>query len=446
MGIIGGFIVPHPPIAVPEIGNGEEKKIQATLDSYNRIAEEIERLQPETIILTSPHSVLYRDYFHVSPGEHAIGDFSGFHAPDIQISVDYDNSFSEYLDTLCNQINFPAGTMGEQDPLLDHGTMVPLYFIKKRYTDFRLVRIGLSGLPLKTHYQFGVILSKTADTLHRKTVFIASGDLAHCQKKDGPYGYRPQGPKYDQQLMQTLKHNTLDDLLDFDETLLEQSMECGHRSFCILAGAMSQKHYHIRVLSHEATFGVGYGFCSIAVNSDKITDENNRSRDAYVALAKKTINTYVTTGGIFHPDQPIMEMEHTQAGAFVSIHEHGLLRGCIGTFLPTKESLTQEIIHNAIAACSQDPRFSPIRPEELDYLDINVDILSPPQPVSSIQELDAKRYGVIVTHGLQRGLLLPDLEGVNTPQEQIAICKQKAGIPQDETNIELERFEVIRHK
>ena len=244
--------------------------------------------------------------------------------------------------------------------------------------------------------------------------------------------------------MQTLANGDLKMLLQFDETLLDRSMECGHRSFCILAGALSAKDYTVEPLTHEATFGVGYGFAICTVKGEKQMD-NKISSDPYVTLARQTIETYVKTGDTYSPVSPLSEIDRQKAGAFVSIHEHGMLRGCIGTFLPTKDTLTEEIIQNAISASTKDPRFSPIREEELTYLEINVDILSEPEPVASIDELDAKKYGVIVAYGQRRGLLLPDLDGVDTPRQQIEICKQKAGIRPSVTDLELWRFEVVRH-
>ena len=134
----------------------------------------------------------------------------------------------------------------------------------------------------------------------------------------------------------------------------------------------------------------------------------------------------------------------TRAGAFVSIHKQGRLRGCIGTIAPTRSSLAEEIIHNAVSAATRDPRFDPIRPEELKWLEISVDVLGEPEPIDSVAELDVKRYGVIVTNGGRRGLLLPDLEGVDTPEQQVEIARRKAGIGPDEAVL-LERFEVVRH-
>lgn len=444
MSIIAGFITPHPPIAVPEIGRGEENKISPTLSSFERIGKEIAAIAPDTIILTSPHSIMYSDYFHISPGTKAHGDFSRFLAGSVSMTAEYDTEFTELLDSRCNRINFPAGLMGERDPALDHGTMVPLYYVNRHYTDYKLVRIGLSGLPLQTHFRLGELISETASQLNRRTVFIASGDLAHCQKEDGPYGYRPEGPLYDQRLMEALEGGDLSSLLRFDDKLLELSMECGHRSFCILAGALSGTSYSTEVLTHEATFGVGYGFAIFKAKGADQMDKPSVSKDPYVELARKTIEQYIVSGSI--PSADISSIpDETPSGAFVSIHEHGMLRGCIGTFLPTRDTVSEEIIHNAISASTRDPRFSPITEDELPWLDINVDILSSPEQVSSIDDLDAKRFGVIVESKGRRGLLLPDLEGVDTPGQQISICKQKAGIPENENTLTLYRFSVIRH-
>ena len=170
------------------------------------------------------------------------------------------------------------------------------------------------------------------------------------------------------------------------------------------------------------------------------------SEDKYVALAEKTIDHYVRTGkAIDVPDDTPEEMLDTKAGAFVSIHKGGQLRGCIGTIQATKQNLAQEIISNAISAATRDPRFRPVKEEELDSLEISVDVLGSAQRVTSLDDLDVKRYGVIVTKGFRRGLLLPDLEGVDTPAKQVGIALMKAGLSPDETGFTLERFEVVRH-
>ena len=170
--------------------------------------------------------------------------------------------------------------------------------------------------------------------------------------------------------------------------------------------------------------------------------------DPYVQLAKNTIEQYIRGGELYAPAEKELteEMRTTRAGAFVSIHENGELRGCIGTIAPVQETLAAEIIANAIAASTRDPRFPPIQSEELENLQISVDVLGKAEPINSSDELDVKRYGVIVEKGWRRGLLLPDLEGVDTVDYQIAIARRKAGIGDRETGVQLYRFEVIRHE
>lgn len=163
-----------------------------------------------------------------------------------------------------------------------------------------------------------------------------------------------------------------------------------------------------------------------------------------VQLARQTIEAWVREGHRIEPSGPLTSEMSGQAGTFVSLHRYGQLRGCIGTIEATRDNVAQEIIGNAIAAASRDPRFPPLRPEELGELEVKVDVLTPPEPISGPEELDPRRYGVIVQSGWRRGLLLPDLEGVDTVEYQVAIARRKAGIGLDEP-VQLYRFEVKRY-
>jgi AmmeMemoRadiSam system protein A len=163
-----------------------------------------------------------------------------------------------------------------------------------------------------------------------------------------------------------------------------------------------------------------------------------------VKLARATIETIVRTGKILATPDPLPEEMKKRAGVFVSLKKRGELRGCIGTFAPTTQNLAEEIVRNAIESARHDPRFAPVRADELSLLEISVDVLTPPEPVESMADLDAKKYGVIVKSGMRRGLLLPDLPGVDTPKQQIEICRAKGGIA-PEAPVELFRFEVKRY-
>lgn len=461
MSIIGAFIVPHPPIILPEIGRGEEQKIRRTTEAYREAARRAAALRPETVVITSPHSVMYADYFHISPGGRASGDFGMFRAPEVTEKAEYDTEFVETLTLAAGREGLPAGTFGEKSRALDHGTMIPLRFLHEFCRDFRVVRIGLSGLPASAHYRLGRCIAQTAEKLGRRTVFIASGDLSHKLAESGPYGFAPEGPEFDRQVTQAMRDGDFGSFLSFDADFCDAAAECGLRSFQIMAGALDGLAVKPKLLSYEGPFGVGYGVAAFAVvgkdESRRFLEAYEKRRrerlgarkageDAYARLARISIETYVKTGkrAELPADLP-EEMRTVRAGTFVSLKKDGRLRGCIGTIEPATGCVGEEILRNAVSAGTQDPRFDPVEEGELCDLVYSVDVLSAPRPVQSAAELDAKRYGVIVTKGRRRGLLLPDLAGVDTPEEQIDIAKRKAGIPQEES-CSLERFEVTRHQ
>ena len=466
MSIIAGYMVPHPPVILPEVGRGDEKKIAVTSASYMKVAEEIAELAPETIIITSPHTIMYSDYNHISPGKGAHGDMSQFRAPSVSFDMEYDEELASVISDLAEKTGLRAGTMGEKDSSLDHGTMVPLYFIEKAYekagkpADFKLIRMGLSGQPLLDHYALGMVVKKAAEDLDRRVVFVASGDLSHYLKEDGPYGFREQGPVYDEKIMETMGSASFGELLDYRPELLEGAGECGHRSFTIMAGAFDLTDVDVTKYSHEDVFGVGYGICAYHpqgydpnrdfgekyyVKHDAYLADRKAAEDEYVSLARRAIEAYVNEEKkIKIPDGLPREMLEQRAGTFVSLHVDGNLRGCIGTIGPVRGSVAEEIIENAVSAATRDPRFEPVTPAELHYLEYSVDVLGPTEHIDSRDQLDVKRYGVIVTRGGRRGLLLPNLDGVNDVDEQIDIAKRKAGIAAGE-EVELERFEVVRH-
>ena len=460
MPVIAAFMVPHPPMIVPQIGGGREKEIQSTIDAYERVADEIAALAPDTILISSPHSVMYADYFHLSPGTKAQGSFAQFGAPEVRFQVEYDKELVDLVAERAQRIHFPAGCLGEKSKELDHGTMVPLWFIQKKYSRFRLVRTGLSGLDLTKHYEYGRMLRDATDTLGRRAVFVASGDLSHKLKEYGPYGFAGEGPVYDERIMDVCGEARFGELFDFDETFCNHAAECGHRSFVIMAGALDGFAVRPQRLVHEDVTGVGYGICTFYPEGE---DENRRfldlrlekerleleekkaGSDEYVKLARAVIERYVAGREVPEiPEGLPEEMLEKKAGVFVSVHEHGQLRGCIGTILPVRNCIAEEIIRNAVSAVSEDPRFDPVEASELKWLDISVDVLGAPEPINSKEDLDVKRYGVIVQCGSKRGLLLPDLEGVDTVDQQISIAMRKAGISSG-SRIELSRFEVVRH-
>ncbi|MBQ4410234.1 MAG: AmmeMemoRadiSam system protein A [Firmicutes bacterium] len=460
MPILAAFMVPHPPMIVPAVGRGSEAQVEETTRAYEQVAAEIAALKPDTILITSPHSVMYADYFHISPGSGAKGSFRQFHAPLVRFSEQYDTELVGRICALADAAGFPAGTLGERDAALDHGTMVPLWFIRNKYQGGKIVRIGLSGLPLTDHYRFGQMIAQAAEDLGRRTVLIASGDLSHKLQDYGPYGFAKEGPEYDRRIMDVCGRAAFGELFDFSEDFCDRAAECGHRSFVIMAGAFDGLRVKAEALSHQDVTGVGYGICTFYPGEPdesrhflkdyeekmaRACAEKAEKSDAYVKLARASVESWVRDRKqISVPKDLPAEMLTKRAGTFVSLHENGRLRGCIGTIASTQNNIAEEIVQNAISACSRDPRFSPVRADELASLEISVDVLGEMESIASPAQLDVKRYGVVVSHGYKRGLLLPNLDGVDTVEEQIRIARQKGGIREDEP-YSLQRFEVVRH-
>ena len=460
MSIIAAFMVPHPPMIVPEVGRGSEKEIEKTIRAYEKVADQIAALKPDTIIISSPHSIMYSDYFHISPGSVAYGSFADFGAPQVRFELDYDEELVKRLAAKAEKSGFPAGTLGEKRPELDHGTMVPLWFILKKYKDFKLVRTGLSGYDLLKHYEFGMMIKDTVEELGRRVVYVASGDLSHKLQEYGPYGYAEEGPVYDKRIMGVCSTARFGELFVFDENFCDKAAECGHKSFVIMAGAFDGIAIEATQYSHEDVTGVGYGICSFIPKGadegrhflasrlkkvEKELEDKRQKSDAYVKLAIASAEYFIKYGDVLPlPDWTPDELLNSQAGAFVSVHKFGALRGCIGTIAATQKNLALEIIQNAVSAVSKDPRFTPVTEDELKYLEINVDVLGESEAIKSEAELDVKKYGVIVQSGYKRGLLLPDLDGVDTVEQQVSIAKRKGGIAPDE-KVDLFRFEVVRH-
>lgn len=461
MSMLGAIITPHPPVLLPEVGGGREREIAATDRAMRTAAETVAAWQPDVIIVSSPHTILYRDYFHIAPGDGAVGDMSRFGAPEVRIQASYDTLLREEIIRRAEAEGLHAGTLGQRDPELDHGVLIPLYYLRKAGVRCPIVRMGLSGFSPLDHYRLGKCVQDAVNALGRRAVFLASGDLSHKLKADGPYGYAPEGPQFDDAVTRTMASGDFLEFLTIDPALCERAAECGLRSFQVMAGALDGLAVEPQLLSHEGTFGVGYAIALFPVTGrndsrcyekDYLLAKNDRlatrkaNEDPWVKLARRSLETYVKTGQRLTslPEDLPAEMTTQQAGAFVSLHKNGQLRGCIGTIAPTCDNLAWEIVQNAVSACSRDPRFSPVRPDELDELEYSVDVLGAPEPVDSPAALDPKTYGVIVSCGGRRGLLLPDLDGVDSVAVQLSIALQKGGIRENEP-YKIERFKVVRH-
>ena len=454
--IIASYILPHPPIIVPGVGKGAESDADSTITAVKRAALEIAREAPSTIILSSPHAPCFSDFLHISGQVQLEGDFSRFRCPEVRLEFENNLSLVERIEEIAREEGLPAGSLDEAamermqlSGRLDHGALVPLYFITHSYKDFKLVHISTPFLPAADLYTLGKCIARAIRESDEKAVYIASADLSHRLTRDAPAGYSPKGEEYDAQLIEKLKSSDVHGILSIDEAYMEEAGECGTRSIIMMLGAMSGNSIHTDVYSYEGPFGVGYMVARVSTagpQTDELSDEHPKETSPHVRLAQETLETYVREGEkIKLPDWLPEELMTKRAGVFVSLKKNGRLRGCIGTISPTRSSIAKEIIENAVSAGTMDPRFDPVAPGELSRLTYSVDVLGEPEKIESTDELDVKNYGVIVTSGFKRGLLLPDLEGVDTPEEQVEIALQKAGIHAYE-EYSMERFRVERFR
>ncbi|HOR86423.1 MAG TPA: AmmeMemoRadiSam system protein A [Bacillota bacterium] len=449
--IAGAFIFPHPPIMVEEVGKSESQKVSKSINSALEASGRIACAEPDTIVIITPHGTLLRDAMTISSDKRLEGNLARFGAAGVKLSFDNDlelvDKIMEQADkkgTYCIPMHEDVKKTYGIGAGLDHGAVVPLYFVNKKYKGFKLVHITYSLLPRDRHYKLGVAIRDAATELDRRVVVIASGDLSHRLKTDAPAGFNPQGAEYDREFIELIKAGNVNEFLSMSADLLESAGECAYNSAVVLMGCLDGCSIKGDVLSYEGPFGVGYCIAELKAGTCE-TIGAEKSSDPYVKLAIETLETYVRTGNkIEIPEDLPEEMLTDRAGVFVSLKKYGELRGCIGTIAPTTINIAAEIIQNAISAGIRDPRFSPVRKEELSDLVYSVDVLGEPEPIESKKELNVKKYGVIVRSGYRTGLLLPNLEGVDTVDYQVSIALQKAGIRSNEP-YEMERFEVIRH-
>jgi AmmeMemoRadiSam system protein A/AmmeMemoRadiSam system protein B len=452
-------IAPHPPIMVPEVGRDAIVEVRRSIDAMAELTERVIRSGAETVILISPHAPLEPDAFVAYDGPQLYADFADFRAPTATVHARLDDELLTEIARTAAEQNLSTIRIKGFD--LDHGTAVPLYFLQRHGWHGSVVALGYSFLPNEDHVRFGKCIKQAIERVGRPVAFIASGDLSHRLKLEAPAGYNPQAHRFDEEVVDAIRSCSTSRIVDLDPELRKMAGECGYRSMLVAIGVAQELEPSCEVISYEAPFGVGYLVAQLLAAKDVksvppavaggLTAENeNRGGQTMAelpALARHVVETYVTGGEIIKAPGNPSELLSQRAGCFVSIKTRaGELRGCIGTIDPAKDTLAEEVIVNAISAATLDPRFAPVREHELPGLKYSVDVLSQPE-LTRLEDLDPRVYGVIVEdkNGVRRGLLLPNLEGIDTAAHQVEIATRKAGIlPGDP--IRLWRFRADRYR
>ena len=453
-------VAPHPPIMVPEVGGARLPEVRASVDAMRDLTERIKACGAETVVLVSPHAPLEPRAFVAYHDAQLYGDFANFRAPGAKVEAPLDEEMLDAISRAASERGYEV--IGIRGYDLDHGTAVPLYFLQLNGWRGRVVALGYSFLSNEDHLSFGSCIKQAADDAGRAVAFVASGDLSHRLKPEAPAGYYPQAYLFDQEVVESIRDAQPERIININQDLRKLAGECGYRSMLVALGAAESASQDYEVLHYEAPFGVGYMVAQIARESfsakTKTPDKDNsvsesettasvKGDEQLLALARRAIETFVREGRVIETPSTLDPMLKERAACFVSIKTfEGDLRGCIGTIEPVKESLAEELIANAVSSATRDPRFPPVTPDELSHLRYSVDVLSTPEP-AAFEVLNPKVYGVIVEDegGTRRGLLLPDLQGVETARQQVDIAARKAGIAPGEP-LKFSRFRVERFR
>ncbi|MGI6175862.1 MAG: AmmeMemoRadiSam system protein A [Christensenellales bacterium] len=450
------FFTPHPPILIHEIGQGREREAADTLQGFESLNTLAEQLKPEAVLIITPHGPMFEDAIAVLAYERLSGGLKPFgvaHGPSWPLARDLLKSVETAAASVTNCMHLDEDTARRYRiaPSLDHGAVVPLRLLP-----------ALEGLPIlcitpgfleeETLYTAGARIGGALNALHKRILVIASGDLSHCHE-GGNHPYAPEGPAFDERISRALAAGDVQDILNIPHDFAEKAAQCALKPFVLGLGMIDTIQADFSVYGCSAPFGVGYLTASAVLRNQSAPSLlKKQSEDSYVRLAQAAIEYAVRYGQElpWHDYAKeanaafVEELENRRAGAFVSIHKHGELRGCIGTTQATRKHLGEEIAYCAQEAALYDPRFERIEESEIPALAVKVDVLHEPQDTTP-EGLDPQKYGVIVQKGSRRGLLLPALHGVDTARQQIEIACQKAGIPIG-SPVHIQRFLVERHE
>lgn len=447
--IVHAGVYPHPPLVIPDIGGAEAEGVHNTAMAMKEMARRVKNAGAETVLVITPHGPLFRDAVAMLGNDTLSGSFARFNAGHLRFSFSNDKQLLSAIESEADRLHIRTAVIDSRGASaygvtadLDHGTLVPLYFLHQAGVRLPLVHITFGMLSPRQLFAFGRAAAKGISRLKRRTAIVATADLSHRLTPGAPAGYNPAGAEFDRKIVTLLEQYNVPAIISLNPSLVEEAGECGYRSILICLGILEGLNVYPEVLSYEGPFGVGYMVADLTPKG-KPAEKNDKRESEPVRLARMALETFLRENTA--PDAPHeSSLINERAGVFVSIKKDGQLRGCMGTIEPTQENLAEEIIENALSAGIYDPRFPAVTAGELTELEYTVDVLSLAEEVQSPAALDPKKYGIIVEKGPKRGLLLPDLAGVDRAEDQLAIALQKAGISRQE-NYRIYRFLVTRY-
>lgn len=437
-------LLPHAPILIPSVGLERGKAAAHTTEAMRTIARRLVAADPERLVVVTPHAPRAPQRLGIHMGTDCHGSLASFGEPWVGVTFAGDPPMASALAHHLNAHGIATWAMDCKEHKVDHGAVVPLWFLAEAGWNGPTLVVGL-GLPDDYGIQeLGHALAACAAQDGRRWALIASGDMSHALSRDAPAGLRREGLRFDEAFIEYLREGKVQALSSMPDALVDGACEDALRSTLVALTACGEDKPSIEVLSYEGPFGVGYG-CAVLRDMTHIECTGDSVANDYPAgLARTSIET-----AFRHPHERPPKAPPglgRPAACFVTLHDaHGRLRGCIGTLAPTRDSLAHEIWHNARSAAFNDPRFEPLEESELTDLRIEVSVLAPPEDIHDPSQLAPARYGVIVRAPDGRtGVLLPDIPGIETVEEQLRIARTKGGISAAEPQ-SLQRFTVRKH-
>lgn len=422
----------HAPIVVPAVGGARGRACVSSTRAMAEAARRVVAARPEGVVLLSPHTPRVEGAFSLVAGPRVRGDLGDFGAPEASCDLPHGKAMHRALAAACREQGAPLEEIAPRR--LDHGAMVPLAFLVEAGWSGDTLVLGLPADPQAAQLEaLGRALA--AASAGKRWALVASGDCSHRLLPGAPAGYDPRAQEFDAALLELVESGDNDGLFRFDGALRERAAEDVLDTVQVAATCAASAAGR-EVLSYEGPFGVGYLVAVLhSAEGARASRDDEGELGALVDVAEDALHAHLN-GGRHKAQAEVAAGRFT--GVFVTWRKGGDLRGCIGR-MTLEGDLMSTVRELAVSAAVHDPRFPPVTPEELPHLTGEVTLLHPTEPVDDVRALDPRVWGVEVSAGWRRGVLLPDLEGVDTVEQQLSIVLRKAGIAPHE-RFELRRF------
>lgn len=432
----------HAPIVIPQIAGRRAPECARTTAAMSQAASLLLRHAPDVLVIISPHTPRDRRRFGVVASPSIRGDFGRFGAPTVGLSLPGSPRAARALEQAAGERGLGVWQPPGDD--LDHGALVPLHFMVEAGWHGPTLLLALPYPGTGTEASMGLAIASTAQRLGERWCVLASGDMSHRLQPDAPAGYHPAAHEFDAAFRASIEAGDLRRACSVDPALRDIAAEDVVDSTSVAAAALGYVARGHRGLDYEAPFGVGYLAAvlhdSLAPGVHGIAGPPVVGERTLLSIARDAIAA--TLRGESYEPPSLPEPWVRPRGVFVTLREQGELRGCIGHVEPQCSTLAHEIASCAISAALHDPRFAPMRSQEFERSRIEISLLSPSEPVAHLDQLDPERYGIVVSAGPRRGVLLPHVAGIRDAHDQLRIALRKAGLNGEEAELRLERFEI----